>query len=105
MGNKDMIEKHLRKYQELCDYVKDKAVSLINIVEHYEKLENEKGYLTTDQQRIYLISQSQLNLINDLIKYILTEDCGETKPKKRTRKRTLGNTLENNEKEEKKNVI
>ena len=60
----------MKKSKAIITYLKDRALSLSNVIEYYESMERDKGYLTIDQRYSYDLAITRLNEIERLVDFI-----------------------------------
>lgn len=59
-----------RTVKELLNYLKLRSQTLGSIVQYYESLERDRGFMKTDDMVSYQIAVSQLNELERLVSFI-----------------------------------
>lgn len=71
----------LKKINRVMEHIKSRATALGVTIDYYDRLERDRGYLTTDQQTAYGIALAGFYEIDNLVQFIeavVSDDSGES---------------------------
>ena len=60
----------MKSNRSILNYLKRRASTLQAIIEYYETLERDRGFMKSDDMLSYSIAQAQMNEIERLVDYI-----------------------------------
>lgn len=68
----------LKKINRVMEHIKSRATALGVTIDYYDRLERDRGYLTTDQQTAYGIALAGFYEIDNLVQFIEAVVSGES---------------------------
>ena len=65
-----MAKKTDRELRDILKYVEGRVKTLGNIIDYYEKLERDRGFMKTDDEIAFQIACSQMNELERFVNFI-----------------------------------